>query len=912
MKKILIILFYLISISINAQTLRVVSGIDTILTEATGYDITPHTTKWQLTIKNSLFSSSVSGYFLYCGDDAWFENSAGNFDGTVISGNKLVYTGSTSDVHTIIAGFNVNYHIKFNYFLNTPYTVVNKQSKYHPQAYTTGGFSYNIIKNSRHIRTGGTNGLRIYNNTFYIDKNWTAYDECAILLGAQNDTSVSSNIKIKNNIFYRKIDGYMLIIGTDCEVGLECDYNVYWNEGGDGTIKIMYGGNTKTWAEWRALGFDTHSVIMNPNFIDTINFVPTSRLNYGVNLDSLHSTTQYDYGLSTTADWTVGLHPDTTIQNGIRWQVGSRIYDSPLSSTAHYVATDGDDADSGSFDNPWATWQKAFNTADAGDTVYFRGGVYMPASKVVPGAYPITRIDPLNGYGNNGTYDNPICFFNYPGEVPILDGSLASSAGEGNIGLNVNNATYIKFRGLTVRNILMLNTTANSSGIESINNAEGIHSNMWWENMTVHNVGGAGFWLAGCDTLYVTNCDAYNNCDSLDNMSPGGDGDGFNLTHGGASADTFKIIYVNGCRAWNNSDDGFDIGGTKQLQVTNSWSFRNGYHYVYSVGHDSSGYYGDGNGFKLASSDLLTASKRQFKNLITASNLHFGLSTANLVDSLYGPFGEYYNIFSYSNEMSILEGQGLWNGTEGGYGHHIYRNILSYNFSSAYHALFLADYAEGQLEFDHSNWTRKVGWPYWEIAITVTDADFISLNTLQLDDARKTDGSLPDITFGRLVGNSDLIGVGADIGMTAIPDIGIDWAYYDLTYGAGNEVPPTGDTIPTIYSNTISSLKSIEAVSGGNITSDGGATVTERGIVYGTSVNPTTSNNKIVVSGTTGLFSTKLWSLRSNTTYHVRSYATNSVGTSYGADVSFTTKASSPLSGGEKVYVMNGKIMVID
>ncbi|HPM03456.1 MAG TPA: hypothetical protein PK816_14960, partial [Candidatus Cloacimonadota bacterium] len=61
--------------------------------------------------------------------------------------------------------------------------------------------------------------------------------------------------------------------------------------------------------------------------------------------------------------------------------------------------TGGSDTNPGTKDRPWATWQKAFNSAIAGDTVYFRGGVWYPASKTVQG-YPVTIIAPGSGFGH--------------------------------------------------------------------------------------------------------------------------------------------------------------------------------------------------------------------------------------------------------------------------------------------------------------------------------------------------------------------------------------------------------------------------------------------------------------------------------------------------------------------------------
>ena len=95
--------------------------------------------------------------------------------------------------------------------------------------------------------------------------------------------------------------------------------------------------------------------------------------------------------------------------------------------------------------------------------------------------------------------------------------------------------------------------------------------------------------------------------------------------------------------------------------------------------------------------------------------------------------------------------------------------------------------------------------------------------------------------------------------------------------------------VPTVTSTAASSITQTGATAGGNVTADGGATVTARGVVYALTADPTLSNS-VVTSGTgTGAFTADLTSLTPGTTYHFRAYATNSAGTAYGADLTFAT-----------------------
>lgn len=100
-------------------------------------------------------------------------------------------------------------------------------------------------------------------------------------------------------------------------------------------------------------------------------------------------------------------------------------------------------------------------------------------------------------------------------------------------------------------------------------------------------------------------------------------------------------------------------------------------------------------------------------------------------------------------------------------------------------------------------------------------------------------------------------------------------------------------TAPVVTSVAATGITSTTATCGGNVTSDGGAAITERGICYSTSANPTTADTKVTASGTTGAFTANLTNLTANTTYHFRAYAINSSGTSYGADLDFLTASGS-------------------
>ena len=97
---------------------------------------------------------------------------------------------------------------------------------------------------------------------------------------------------------------------------------------------------------------------------------------------------------------------------------------------------------------------------------------------------------------------------------------------------------------------------------------------------------------------------------------------------------------------------------------------------------------------------------------------------------------------------------------------------------------------------------------------------------------------------------------------------------------------------PTVTTATLTDITETTATAGGNVTSDGNSTVTERGVVYAFTQNPTTSNNKVASGSGTGSFTTSLTGLSPDTSYFVRAYAINGVGTSYGNQVTLTTNAT--------------------
>ncbi len=142
---------------------------------------------------------------------------------------------------------------------------------------------------------------------------------------------------------------------------------------------------------------------------------------------------------------------------------------------------------------------------------------------------------------------------------------------------------------------------------------------------------------------------------------------------------------------------------------------------------------------------------------------------------------------------------------------------------------------------------------------------------------------------------SDGTGTGSYI--SSLSSLSYNTTYYVRAYATNSKGTTYGEEktfttsklAPTVTTNDVTSITSNSAVCGGNVTSDGGANVTARGVCYGTSQNPTISGNHTSDGNGTGQFTSTLTGLNENTTYYVRAYATNSEGTSYGEQKTFST-----------------------
>lgn len=326
MRYILAFCLLLLTGLINGQTILTIEGKSYTNADASWMGVSiPRSVPTKLTFRNnSITSVNTFGYMLQAGDEEPAATN-NNLDGAVITGNRFSWSGTDmkSITHGLFTGHNLNAVIKYNYLDHVPMGIIRKSGN--NMVNTGGGVAYNIVKSGAvGINIKGMSNVNVYNNTLYTDRTTAETWRGLIYIYTHTDitpNSVSHGTKIFNNIFYTKHQTYCIqIADKESTVGLESDYNIFYCE--SGTPLFSYCGEVKTFTQWQALGYDTHSKVINPDFKDLVNFVPSARLDFGKDLGSTWAE-----GLSVNAKWGT-TNPETAMQNGA-WQVGARVHEAP-------------------------------------------------------------------------------------------------------------------------------------------------------------------------------------------------------------------------------------------------------------------------------------------------------------------------------------------------------------------------------------------------------------------------------------------------------------------------------------------------------------------------------------------------------------------------------------------------------
>lgn len=191
----------------------------------------------------------------------------------------------------------------------------------------------------------------------------------------------------------------------------------------------------------------------------------------------------------------------------------------PALSKIYYVATNGNDANTGTISSPFLTIQRAQTSAAAGDTVYIRGGTYaMATSQIAQYSSIWAYVTLLN---KSGTSNNRIKYWNYPNEKPVFNYSSINPAGYRITAFQVT-GSWIHIRGIEVVGVQVNITTHTQS--ECFENQG---SNNIYERLSMHDGKAIGFYLTKGGNNLILNCDAYNNWDNVSENKLGGNVDGF-------------------------------------------------------------------------------------------------------------------------------------------------------------------------------------------------------------------------------------------------------------------------------------------------------------------------------------------------------------------------------------------------
>jgi hypothetical protein len=372
-----------------------------------------------------------------------------------------------------------------------------------------------------------------------------------------------------------------------------------------------------------------------------------------------------------------------------------------------FVSPSGNDTNPGTIESPFLTLSKALSVAGPDSTIYLMGGIYTRSST-----------ETINTSGLPGMY---IKIWAFPGEKPVYDFSAQASSD----GISMK-GNYCHLKGIEV-------THAYHNGI----NISG-HYNIV-ENCSIHDNRNSGLQMGSSSSTanpsnnLIINCDSYLNYDA----PIGGNADGFAVKWNIGTGNKFIS-----CRAYNNSDDGWDLWmAINTIEIDSCFAFRNG---VDSWGQ--TGFDGNGNGIKLGGNYVATP--HLVKNCIAFDNAGntgrgFDLNNNYAGQTLYNctAFRNTGDNYHFNNTLTT--------------GHNVIKNCISYL---------------GALNIKYAD-TVANSWQ----GFTVSSTDFVSLDTSLAVASRDSLGNLQNNYFCRLAAGSSMIDAGVTVGIPyhgSAPDLG--------------------------------------------------------------------------------------------------------------------------------------------
>jgi len=410
----------------------------------------------------------------------------------------------------------------------------------------------------------------------------------------------------------------------------------------------------------------------------------------------------------------------------------------------YYVATNGNDANPGTITQPFARLSKAVFLMKAGDVIYVRGGTYSNETTVIN----------LYKVGNEAARYN---IWAYPGEKPVFD-------------LNYKSYFHIKGSYWYIKGLEIYHSNKNGMRIGDQQAPGGGTYNII-ENCVFHDNRDAGLMIGlakgtavntdGLRAAYnwIINCDSYLNFDPNGSTGIGGNADGFACKLNPGKGNVFD-----GCRSWENSDDGWDLYMANfGVILQNCWTWHNGDpNSQYSDSYVGT-WEGNGQGFKLGGGDaakpneFVSRGAHVLRNCI-AFNTRYGKASSKFraFDRNNNMAGvTMINCLAFDSMVGFYFDKQPDNGTQ-----HILINCVAFGCAIKNNQL-----SGDTLQFNNN----------WNLAGTDAGrSDFTNLSETLAKAPRSTDGSLPT-GFARLVAGSGLIDRGANAGgkwRGLAPDLG--------------------------------------------------------------------------------------------------------------------------------------------
>lgn len=406
-----------------------------------------------------------------------------------------------------------------------------------------------------------------------------------------------------------------------------------------------------------------------------------------------------------------------------------------------YVAPQGDDAAAGTIDAPLATLPAAYRLTEGGDTVCFRGGTYnVTDSQVmkIKGVYAF-----VFALEKAGTAEHRTCYMGYPGERPVFDFSALMLDGRHRFAAFYLGADYVHLRNFDIVGVPVRIKGHTQS--ECVSARRGSHCIV--EDIAMHDGMAIGYYQKRGSHNLVVDCDAYNNYDDYSEGPYGGNVDGF----GCHVFDTFEVGNVfRRCRAWRNSDDGFDlISCAAPVEIDHCMAFYNGYcpssNPADTVNFVSAG---DGNGFK-AGGWGMNKRKTKCPDVCPSHYIHHSLAYRNKAHGFYANHHlagntwenntscgnrSNYNMLNRKNTIEAIDVPG--------YDHSLANNV-SWTFTDASLGGHLINIDPDRITLTNNSFAPSVS------SVEVTAEMFVSTSVSLLFTRRLPDGRLPSIDFLR-------------------------------------------------------------------------------------------------------------------------------------------------------------------